>query len=303
MQVILRAMKNVYPKDQIPERIAHSCVCCGSTNLQKSPAVLMPFVAFRAFGWRPVEIDASWGLKTITSGKVYSICNSVICSDCELLFLDIRFSEMEIRSLYDGYRDQRYVETREEYEPGYKIRNDSLNAGITHTAQIESFLSGYVKVPMRLLDWGGDTGKNTPFKNQNIYFHIFDISSKLPQFGATSVSRSEALKNVYDLVVCSQVLEHVPHPVPFILEMKTVMHAQTVLYIEVPLEEIVRLSNTPQQLHLKKKHWHEHINFFSEKSLHAMLTSCDLEILEIKKLNIEQKNAAAFVFQIACKLK
>ena len=38
------------------ERIAAQCVCCGSENLKSSPAVIMPFVAHRTFGWEPVFI-------------------------------------------------------------------------------------------------------------------------------------------------------------------------------------------------------------------------------------------------------
>src|SRR5665647_1136619 len=101
------------------ERIASSCVICGSCALKKSPAILMPFVAHRTFGWEPVEITDDWGLKTIRNGMAYSICNSIQCSNCGLLFLDIRFNESEMNSLYDGYREKQYTELREKYEPGY----------------------------------------------------------------------------------------------------------------------------------------------------------------------------------------
>ena len=39
------------------ERIATCCVCCGSDVLKSEPAVLMPFVAHRTFGWYPIVID------------------------------------------------------------------------------------------------------------------------------------------------------------------------------------------------------------------------------------------------------
>ena len=41
------------------ERIATQCVCCGSEKLRNSPAVLIPFVSHRTFGWKPIEIDDS----------------------------------------------------------------------------------------------------------------------------------------------------------------------------------------------------------------------------------------------------
>jgi hypothetical protein len=64
----------------------------------------MPFVAHRVFGWEPVEITEDWGLKTINNGMAYSVRNSLLCDNCGHLFLDIRFNESEMNSLYEGYR-------------------------------------------------------------------------------------------------------------------------------------------------------------------------------------------------------
>jgi hypothetical protein len=75
----------------------------------------MPFVAHRVFGWEAVEITEDWGLKTINNGMAYSVCNSLLCDNCGHLFLDIRFNEGEMNSLYEGYRGQEYTELRERY--------------------------------------------------------------------------------------------------------------------------------------------------------------------------------------------
>src|ERR1700754_592858 len=88
------------------ERLAFSCVCCGSGDLAASPAILMPFVAHRAFGWAPVEIDESWGLQTIRNGMAYSICKTLRCRKCSHLFCDIRFSDEEMSAIYSGYREE-----------------------------------------------------------------------------------------------------------------------------------------------------------------------------------------------------
>ena len=95
------------------ERVAKTCVCCVNSSLNKSPAIVMPFVAHRAFGWAPVTIDDSWGLKTIKSGTAYTVCNTLFCPDCGFLFLDMRFSEEELAGLYDGYRNAEYTDLRE----------------------------------------------------------------------------------------------------------------------------------------------------------------------------------------------
>jgi hypothetical protein len=267
------------------ERVATECVCCESKDLKKSPAILMPFVAHLVFGWTPVEIDDSWGLKTIQNGTAYTICNSLYCINCELLFLDIRFSQSELNSLYDGYRNEQYSDLRENYEPGYKQRNNALNAGINYISDIKTFLTPHLNFPLSILDWGGDTCKNTPFKEQNKLFHIFDISSKAFLYGAQAIDKNTALTTDYDLIVCSNVLEHVPYPSQLISDIKNAMGEDTLLYIEVPMEDIIRVSKHGSDLSKMKKHWHEHINFFSENSLIKLFNICGLIVVALRILN------------------
>jgi len=241
---------NVSPQH---ERIASSCVCCKSRALKKSPAILMPFLAHRVFGWEPVEITDDWGLNTIRNGMAYSICNSVQCDNCGHLFLDIRFNESEMNSLYDGYREKDYTDLREKYEPGYKERNDRLNSAIEYIPDIEQFLSPHLAFPISILDWGGDTGKNTPFQTRNKLLHIYDISNKPVTInGAIKIDKSTATRTQYDLIICSNVLEHIPHPIDIVLDIKMSMRIDTVLYIEVPLEDIVRTNDAKTAIHQKR---------------------------------------------------
>ena len=136
------------------ERVSTQCVCCGSEDIKSSPAILMPFVAHRIFDWVPVVIDDTWGLSTIKKGNAYSICKSLYCSNCGFLFLDIRFSDNELSRLYDDYRGVEYNSLRETYEPGYTLRNNSLNAGIGYIKDIETFLAPHLNHPLTILDWG-----------------------------------------------------------------------------------------------------------------------------------------------------
>lgn len=141
------------------ERVATRCLCCGIVKLKKSPSILMPFVAHRAFDWQPVVIDKTWGLKTIKNGNAYSICKSLYCQECQFLFLDIRFSDNELSNLYNDYRGLEYTSLRELYEPGYSKRNEMLNAGIENIKDIEDFLIPILKLPVSILDWGEIPGK------------------------------------------------------------------------------------------------------------------------------------------------
>tara|TARA_B100000963_G_scaffold331558_1_gene322410 strand:- start:1217 stop:2101 length:885 start_codon:yes stop_codon:yes gene_type:complete len=282
-------------------RIADSCICCGSSDISSSPAVLMPFIADRVFNWKPVKIDDSWKLSTINNGYAYSICNSLSCNNCDFLFLDIRFTDEEMASLYSNYREESYTKQRDFYEPGYADRNSSLNEGQDYTKQVESFLDPYLELPCAVLDWGGDTGKNTPFKNQNLTLDIYDISDKDVIEGAKRVTKKYAYEQNYDLIVCSNVFEHVSYPSDLLDEIIPCMNENTVLYIEVPFEDIMMKEDKKRYLH--KKHWHEHINFYSEKSLELLLENFDLKIIELKKLKANDVANNNFLFQVACKLK
>ncbi|MEI7489064.1 MAG: class I SAM-dependent methyltransferase [Chryseobacterium sp.] len=290
---------NITQKD----RIASQCVCCDSTELQKSPAILMPFVAHRVFGWQPVEITTDWELNTIKNGMAYSICNSVFCNNCGHLFLDVRFNDNEMNVLYEGYRDEKYTKLREHYEAGYSKRNEELNVKISYISDIENFIYPHLDFPISVLDWGGDTGKNTPFTHHNKVLHIYYISNKSEiASGAKKVDKSTAMNNKYDLIVCSNVLEHIPYPEEVIFDIKNSMQPDSLLYIEVPLENLIR-NNEKTDWIQNKKHWHEHINFYNSDSLSALITKCGLYVVELKELQVTENDKTFFLYLAICKLR
>jgi len=284
------------------ERIAIECLCCGGDNLKSSPAILMPFVAHRTFGWQPVNIDDTWGLRTIKNGHAYSICKSLYCDNCGFLFLDIRFSENEVKTLYFEYRGDEYNALREFYEPGYAARNLNISVDeFTYIEKIEEFLQEHLLFPISILDWGGDSGETTPFESRRKELDIYDISDNSVIHGATKITKEDAYLKKYDLIVCSNVLEHVPFPSELLLDIVKIMNEESVLYIEVPLENI--MLNNELDLHLKKKHWHEHVNFFSEQSLYRLTADVGLKVVDFRKLKAKGGGGQTFLFQVACKLR
>jgi SAM-dependent methyltransferase len=88
----------------------------------------------------------------------------------------------------------------------------------------------------RVLDWGGDTGDNTPFLKSAAAIDIFDISDQPVVAGARRVSREDLQGRAYDLVVLSHVLEHVPQPADLVRDAAQALGAGGVLYVEVPYE-------------------------------------------------------------------
>ena len=78
--------------------------------------------------------------------------------------------------------------------------------------------------------------------------HIYEISNKQPIEGAKLIEKKDISKTNYDLVVCSNVLEHVPYPSELLLEIKEAMQSNTILYIEVRFEEIMQNANDDMEL-------------------------------------------------------
>ena len=132
-------------------------------------------------------------------------------------------------------------------------------------------------------------------------FDIYDISNKDVIDGAKTVTRKEAFSKKYNLIICSNVLEHVSYPSDLLGDILNVMYKDSVLYIEVPLENIFLEGST--EINLKKKHWHEHVNFYSEESLRCLMKNVGLEIISLRKFQATAGGNSSFLFQIACKLK
>ncbi len=283
-------------------RVATQCVCCASADLLRSPAILMPFVADRVFGWKPVVIDASWGLHTIAPGHAYSICNSLLCTACNLLFLDIRFTDQELAALYADYRGADYVALRETYEPGYRERNSRLEVRPSHIDAVEDFLRPFVKLPLRTLDWGGNSGRSTPFRGPGNTTHVYDISGRPTVEHASAVSLADARSQPHDLVVCSHVLEHVPFPLQTLEEIGMAVQAGTLLYIEVPLEELTASEPDPVARLHAKRHWHEHINFFTPDSMRALIARAGFVVHAEARVDIPIDGRIHAMLQFACRL-
>lgn len=282
------------------QRIARRCICCNGESLAASPAVLMPFVANRVFGWKPVEITAEWGLNDLRPGMAYPLCNSVQCQDCGALFMDIRFDDEELARLYRDYRGEDYSATRDRFEPGYRARNIALLEPAPHLAQVEDMIAARIGVPDRVLDWGGDTGLNTPFRGRCRVHHVFDISGKPVVEGAVSVGIDVVKATDYDLVTLSCVLEHVPFPRDFLANIREVI-GKGVLYIEVPHEQLVRENPANLDLHALKRHWHEHINFFTETALQALLAGSGFSLMHLGRTFVSIGGKDAHCLSLLCR--
>lgn len=282
-------------------RLAKRCVACDGERLGHVPAVLMPFIADRIFGWRPTQISPEWGLRDMPAGMACSICKTMMCEDCGMLFLDMRFDDEEMAALYGDYRGEAYTADRDRFEPGYAARNAIMLEGSDYIDQIEAILEPYLAPRPRVLDWGGDTGVNTPFRSRAAQLDIYDISSRPMVQGARAVDPDAVKTNVYDLIVFANVLEHVPYPRESLREIANAMRPETTLYVEVPHEEVVRIWDDPAQRLDRKRHWHEHINFFTTSALDAVFRDVGLNVIERQSLAVTAGGKDVHVFSIVAR--
>lgn len=282
-------------------RIASACICCASQALVREPAILMPFVAHRVFGWSPVEITPDWGLRTVPRGHAYPLCNSVECQACGVLFLDMRFDETEMGRLYGGYRGPDYAAERDRFEPGYLAHNAQILVRSGGTQEQEAFLAPHVPQRPHVLDWGGDDGAHTPFRGKSSALHVFDVSGQAVVEGARAVGRAEVSAGAYDLVVLSHVLEHIPQPAELLADLRSTLGDETLLYVEVPHEPLVAQAKGERGLAARKKHWHEHVNFFTEASLRALLDRARLDIVDFEIRSRWSHASFSEVLAFACR--
>jgi hypothetical protein len=266
--------------------IATRCIACDEPRLDRQSAVLMPFVAQRALLWQACEITADWGLRSVPTGHALPLCSTLHCPACGMLFCDLRFDDAEMERLYHGYRGGAYTAERERFEPGYAERNAKLVAGDVHIGDVEAFLRPWLPTQPALLDWGGDSGTNTPLRAAARLHHVLDISGKATLSGVVAVDEASAREQRYDLVVLSNVLEHVADPLALLQRVGSLLAAGARLYVEVPFEALMRDAENDAAAWRRKRHWHEHVNFFSLHALRRLLERAALRVLDDRRIDV-----------------
>jgi len=213
------------------------CLIC-KTKTETIKAKVNPFVAERMYLDKPPEIFLN------------------ICFSCGFKFYSPRPNEKELKRLYTGYRDEKYQKDRQKYDLWYtKTLNKNLGY---HPIQIETkiknmmtFLRGH-KIKS-VLDYGGDRGQFMP---EAPIRYVFDISGDKPING---IKEWKGTPKKFDLVIISHLLEHLSNPQ---LLFKKLRNLGKIFYIEVPAKGPTYIDGTSIM--------HEHINFFTPKSLNIM---------------------------------
>jgi hypothetical protein len=80
------------------------------------------------------------------------------------------------------------------------------------------------------------------------------------------------------------------------------MGDETMIYLEVPHEELIRTGAENGPVGAKKRYWHEHINFYTERSLDALLRGAGLREVARQSKPVEAGGRQPHIFSVlACR--
>lgn len=165
---------------------------------------------------------------------------------------------------------EEYVSHRGKFEPGFRLRNPHLLSSRQSASEVETFVETSATAPQTILDVGCGTGSETPYRGR-AQVHVYDVGNAPMADGATRVASPAGL---YDLVVLAHVLEHVPDPRGLLEDSYRHVKQEGLIYLEIPREAAL-YGERPRlpRVTAERKEWHEHINYFDEDSLAALVRS------------------------------
>jgi len=212
------------------------------------------------------------------------------------MFYNPRLDDAEAGLLYASYRSQEYQQMRYESEPWYTPRfNADLASSSSYDRRrriVGEILRKYLgeRKVSRVLDYGGDHGDLVLGLISGAVPFVYDISGVDPTQGVVSTSDPAGCKA--DLIINSNVLEHVGFPDRFMKEIVAVAPPGGLIFLEVPRESpfgVSRLARRVAQVgvmalarpNLARRvirpaslyMMHEHINYFTEQSLACLMRS------------------------------
>jgi hypothetical protein len=264
-----------------------SCVVCGGRISVRKKGSVAPFLARRIWNRPAFPIDL------------------VRCEQCDFMFFNPRLDSGEEGRLYSQYRSEEYRRMRHSAEPWYTKR---FNAALSKPEYMQARREKLSAVLTRhlaggkissVLDFGGDRGALVRGLIPGAKSYVYDISAVAPEPGVEPAGDLAACRaRQFDLILNSNVLEHVGFPRVLLEQIGGVASARTLVFIEVPFESpfsrelvvrrMVQLAvllaarpsigwslARPSGLCLM----HEHINYFGAKSLAALMTSCGWNVI------------------------
>lgn len=287
--------------------IITDCLCCGSGSCSIHPAIVAPFVSYYAVLAAPFP------------------CQLLECAHCGFRFFDARLTPAEAERLYSGYRGDQYFDVRNRYEPWYSRKiNDGIGSDPAEIERRKEVVLDLIKRDFdppsfpTVLDFGGDRGQFIPAQLGREKF-VFELSDAVPESGVMRLGKAEVATRRFEFLMCCGVLEHCSDPAAVVRELVALGSPDAIFYISVPYERyqvsavpdsgsyrsyLKMLLKFPKLLMLVdfystvfRFRWnrvppgglvkcHEHLNFFDQASMRALLERAGLRVLSIEVVNV-----------------
>jgi hypothetical protein len=280
-----------------------ACPCCKSTDVLSYPAVVAPFLAHYAVGSAPTRCS----LLECKNCSFRFFDSRLTPDEVGRLYGRYRGEDyFRTRHRYEFWYTKKF---------NTRIGHDNESIAC-RTQAAESLLARHVDPAtiLSVLDYGGDEGQFIP-KMIGKEKYVFELSDAAPVQGVTKIrSEADLRTRRFDLVMICHVLEHCSDPCATLKIIRELRGDRPLLcYVELPCERynlrfagrskffesylggllrcppaltaidffstVVRLkTNLIPPLGIMK--CHEHLNYFNEKSLEALLRSAGFEVLE-----------------------
>ncbi len=265
-------------------KIVHKCVACGSSHLKTKSGQFAPFIAHRVCEYPLCHINING-----TPIFPFMFTNSLECENCGFIFSQIRFEDEELAKIYSNYRGPEYTAIRNTFEPGYANLNALIGSGESELTSRERTMTDFVKdfidvgAMGNVLDYGGDRGQNIPSLFASANKFVYDVSNPTPVAGVSIVDDLDALEPM-DFIMSCNVLEHLPYPGEALDKIKKLCRPETRIFIDVP-DELRGAEGSDYDA--KTSYFHEHINFFSRRSLTALIETHGFRPLKCEQIQME----------------
>jgi len=259
------------------------CIICNGKNLKRYKASICSFLTERMFSNKQNETDF------------------LRCKDCSIGYFELRPDEKQMSDLYNDYRGNDYQKQRQLHEQGYTPEfNNKLGHALDENKKRKEHLANILKKNVDIseiktvLDYGGDEGQFIPENLETAEKFVYEVSGIEPINGIKPISNEEELKKYqWDFIMCCHVLEHVSYPMEILNKILSILKPGGYLYIELPNEPIKNYSlgsfiRRPRNFFkaisnkslINLPQMHEHINFFSIKTLEHIFSNLGYEILD-----------------------
>ena len=203
------------------------CLICNQPRIASHSAILAP--------WIRELCNLSQNIDTIF----------LECHNCGFASFSYRYTEFDMKSIYENYRGQPYIATRRSWEPWYttkeadyyklndaavKNRNDFMRAAFEHArVSLDSVKS--------VLDFGGDLGQFIPPEIHDNRYLLDPSEVHLESdIGIVRISSLDQVPIELDLVMNCHTLEHLTDFQSVIDEIFLVLRRGGYFYLEVPLD-------------------------------------------------------------------